>query len=146
MGMLRTTFILGAVIFALPSPPPVPGDGTDAPPVSTVAYVAAAAEAFGDVKGFCARKPFVCETAGHLVSAVERKAKYSAKLIYEWANEATAEHARAVPFEDLAKLGDDIQTGSTVEPVQLAMIEVGPFLIPDEENLITEVTAPHSIN
>jgi hypothetical protein len=132
MGILRTSLILGAIIFALPSPPQVAGTEDEAGSVSTVAYVAAAAEAFGDVKNFCTRKPFVCDTAGQLASSVERKAKYSAKLIYEWANEATAEPNPPVGKQDLAQISDEIQTSSTVDTVEISMIEVGPFLIPDE--------------
>jgi Family of unknown function (DUF5330) len=130
MGMLRTTFILGAILFAMPSPPQDPVAADQAVPVSSVAYVAAAAEAFGDVKNFCARKPFVCETAGSLMSKVERKAKYSAKLIYEWANEATGEQTAAALPQDVAALVDQIETGSTVEVAEIALLEIGPFLVP----------------
>jgi hypothetical protein len=90
MGMLRTTFVLGAILAVMPSPPEDPSTKQDQGP-GTFGYVMAAAETFTDVKGFCARQAFVCETAGHLALVVERKTRYSAKLVYEWANEATAD-------------------------------------------------------
>jgi hypothetical protein len=90
MGMLKTTIVLGAIVAALPAPPEDPAVKAAQGP-GTFGYVTAALETVTDVKGFCARQPFACETVGHLASVVERKAKYSAKLIYDWANEATAD-------------------------------------------------------
>jgi hypothetical protein len=131
MGMLRTTIVLGAILFALPSPPEDPAMRTSAPGPGTLGYVAAATEAFSDVKDFCARRPFVCQTAGHLAAAVERKAKYSAKLIYEWANDATSKSAQS-PFPPDLAATDKIQTGSTAS-ANSAMrdIPLGLFLLPD---------------
>jgi Family of unknown function (DUF5330) len=130
MGMLRTTFILGAILFAMPSPPQDPATADQAVPMGNVAYIAAAADAFGDVRNFCARKPFVCETAGQLASSVERKAKYSAKLIYEWANDATSDPVKAEVPQDIAAMVDAIETGSTVAVAEIQMLEIGPFLVP----------------
>lgn len=94
----------------MPSPPPEPaGSQTPATP-GTFAYVAAAAETFADVRGFCQRNPNVCGTAGAMATAMEGKAKYSAKLIYEWANEAKTASA------------DQIQTSSP--PAQAADLKV----------------------
>ena len=143
MGMLRTTIVLGAILFALPSPPDDPAaKNADQPGPGTFGYVAAAAEAFSDVKSFCERKPFVCETASHLAYAVERKAKYSAKLIYEWANDATESSAQA-PFPvDLAQ-ADDIKTGSVSAIGDAAApIELGVFLLPGEEPIAVSGNAP----
>ncbi len=100
--------------------------------MGSVAYIAAAADAFGDVKNFCARKPFVCETAGQLLSSMERKAKYSAKLIYEWANDATGQPVKTEVPQDIASMVDAIETGSTVEVADIEMFEIGPFLVPGE--------------
>ncbi len=90
MGMLRTLFFVGAAFALMPSPPPEPDQAQSATPPGTFAYVAAAAETVADLRGFCQRNPHVCSTAGTMASSVEGKAKYSAKLIYEWANEAKA--------------------------------------------------------
>jgi hypothetical protein len=133
MGMLRTSLVLGAILFALPSPPVDPAVDGNAATVSTGTYLAAAFDTVADVKSFCARKPFVCDTAGQLASSVERKAKYSAKLIYEWANESTQDKTASLLPQDLAFNVDEIQTGSTVDVQEIAMLEIGPFLIPADE-------------
>ena len=104
MGMLKTTIVLGAIFAALPAPPEDP-TAKQAPGPGTFGYVAAALETVTDVKGFCARQPFACETAGQIAQVVERKAKYSAKLIYEWANEATAD-AKDAPLPPNMALAD----------------------------------------
>jgi hypothetical protein len=80
MGILKTTIVLSAIVMALPAPPE-DADANSAAGPGTIGYVSAAAGAFSDLKDFCARRPYVCETAGHLA------------LIYEWANEATAKEA-----------------------------------------------------
>ena len=112
MGILRTTLVLGAIFALLPSPPNMarPGETEVARDPGPFGYVVAAAEAFSDVKGFCMRKPVVCEAAGHMAVKIEAKAKYSAKLIYEWANDATVkqEHKKKTSAKDL----DNIATGS----------------------------------
>ncbi len=113
MGILRTTLVLGAIFVLLPSPPHMakPGDMEVAGDPGTFGYVIAATDAFSDVKGFCMRKPAVCDAAGHMAIKIEAKAKYSAKLIYEWANDATAEPERKKK-KPAAKDLDNIATGS----------------------------------
>jgi Family of unknown function (DUF5330) len=86
MGILRTLLIAGAGLALLPSPPPGPsGEPVPSGP-GNFAYLAAAAETVADLKGFCQRNPTACSTAGAAATIVEGKAKYSAKLVYEWAN------------------------------------------------------------
>jgi Family of unknown function (DUF5330) len=111
MGILRNTLIITGLAIAMPSPPPsetadvVPSQG------STIAYVSAAAEAFADVRTFCQRQPGVCQTAGHIAAIVEAKAKYSAKLIYEWASEAADPNAvKTVSGNETAAAGIDHST------------------------------------
>ena len=113
--MLRKTIIVVALAAAMPSPPK---DATGLQPVSVAdtgmfAYIAAAADTFADMRGFCVRNPDVCVAANSLAGTMEAKAKYSARLIYEWANEATgAPKAGSQPLPlDLAAL-DDLATGS----------------------------------
>ncbi len=112
MGILRTTLVLGAIFALLPMPPQSaePGHTEIAEALGTFGYMVAAAEAFSDVKGFCMRKPAVCDAAGHVAVKIEAKAKYSAKLIYEWANDATTkpEHKKKPAIKDL----DSLATGS----------------------------------
>ena len=111
MGMLRTLIVVGAAIAFMPSPPPDQA-GTQAASPGTFAYVAAAAETMADMRGFCQRNPNVCVTAGAVTQTVEGKAKYSAKLIYEWANNSKE---RPIVAE-----ADSIQTGSApAKPVNL---------------------------
>jgi Family of unknown function (DUF5330) len=87
MGILRTLLVAGAGLAFLPSPPPGPaGEATPAIP-GNFAYLAAAAETVADFKGFCLRNPFACSTASAVATTVEGKAKYSAKLVYEWASD-----------------------------------------------------------
>jgi hypothetical protein len=87
MGVLRTVFVVGALFAAMPSPPES-GNEASSGSLPAFTYVAAAAGAVADLKDFCVRQPSVCETAGHLARAAERKARYSAKLISDWVHEA----------------------------------------------------------
>ena len=90
MGILRTVFVLGGALMLLPSPPPGPAGEVAPKTAGNFAYLAAAAETVADLKGFCNRNPMACETAGTVATLVEGKAKYSAKLVYEWANDGKA--------------------------------------------------------
>lgn len=112
MGILRNTLIIGGLAVGLPAPPPTAGDGAVQPQSSTIAYVAAAADAYTDVRNFCQRKPGVCQTAGHIAMTMEAKAKYSAKLIYEWANEATEQSNAKPGAKDELADADPIATGA----------------------------------
>lgn len=91
MGILRTLIIAGAGFALMPSPPPGPAGEPAASGPGNFAYLAAAAETVADVRGFCQRNPNTCATAGVVATVVEGKAKYSAKLVYEWANDKKAE-------------------------------------------------------
>jgi hypothetical protein len=104
MGMLRTLVVVGAAIALMPSPPPDQGGSQPSAGQATFAYVAAAAETVADLRSFCQRNPNVCVTAGAMAQTMEGKAKYSAKLIYEWANDMKAQPAIAE--------ADSIQTSS----------------------------------
>jgi hypothetical protein len=111
MGLLRKLIVVGGAFMAMPSPPQTVQTAQTvaaAAPSSSWAYLSAAADTVADVKDFCARKPQVCGTAQYLVGSLEGKAKYSAKLVYEWANES----ASGTKPQSLAKV-DPIQTGST---------------------------------
>ena len=69
-----------------------------------------ATRTFSDLASFCARQPGVCETAGFVAHKLELKAKYGARLIYEWASEASSTPS-AVPPE-LAMGSDPIETAT----------------------------------
>jgi hypothetical protein len=110
MRVFRTILVLtGATVF-LPSPPDspqtAPADGLQ----ETVAVVSAASQTVSDMASFCSRQPGVCETAGYVASRLEAKAKYSVRLLYEWASEAN-EGPQVSPYADQAA-ADPITTGS----------------------------------
>jgi hypothetical protein len=112
MGMIRKIIVVGGALLAMPSPPPsehTGGVAQNTMPSSSWTYISAAAETVADVKGFCARKPQVCGTAQYLAASLEGKAKYSAKLVYEWASESSS--GSSYMPQSLA-LADPIKTGS----------------------------------
>jgi Family of unknown function (DUF5330) len=88
MGILRKAIVAGGLFAALPTPP----QGANVHPVEqqagpgTLAYVAAASDTFADVSSFCQRRPMACDVAHYIAVTTQAKAKYSAKIIYEWAN------------------------------------------------------------
>ena len=87
MGLLRKAIVLGAIFYMLPSPPATENvAGEPSVPASTLATIYAASETVADAKGFCGRRPQVCVTGFYIYSKIEAKAKYSAKLAYEWVN------------------------------------------------------------
>ena len=133
MGMLRNLIIVGAAIAFMPSPPP--GEN-DAPPLSAgaFAYVAAAAETVADLRSFCQRNPNVCATAGAMAQSVEGKAKYSAKLMYEWANDVKSDGRKVNLPEDVA-LSDPIETSApprvlTVPKESQNTLSVADLIVP----------------
>ncbi len=96
MRIIRTIFFLSAVAILLPTPPEENDristtslDDLSAPQVFT-----AATRTVSDMSGFCARQPVVCQTTGFIATKLQAKAKYSVKLIYEWANEAGSDYGQ----------------------------------------------------
>lgn len=87
MRIVRTLILLTGIGFLLPSPPEQAREQTADAALPGV--ISTAMQAVSDVAGFCARQPGVCETAGYVAGKVEAKAKYSARLIYEWASESS---------------------------------------------------------
>lgn len=100
MGLIRKAIFIGGLVFAMPSPPVTvqPGQTASVLPDSTSwAYITVAAETVADLKSFCDRKPQVCTSAQYIAGSMEGKAKYSAKLIYEWASESTKGQSGVLP-------------------------------------------------
>ncbi len=140
--MLRKTLLVVAIAAALPTPPDsgAPASGIADVPASVFSYVTAAADTVADVRGFCARNASVCVTANSFATGMEAKAKYSARLIYEWANEATSSPtATELPPlpADLADI-DKLATGSAAKGKTLAVSQSTLTL----EDLIPEWQAP----
>lgn len=104
---------MGGIIVALPSQPhSALVEGGAQENLVSWNYFSAAAEAVSDFNGFCDRKPLVCVTAQSLAGVLESKAKYSVKLVYQWANESTDGQPRKAKLPgNLAKV-DTIRTSS----------------------------------
>jgi Family of unknown function (DUF5330) len=113
MGLIRKIIVLGGIIAAMPSQPHSAQDVNVAQlDVASWSYISAAAETVSDFKSFCDRKPQVCVTAQFLAGSLEGKAKYSAKLVYEWANVATVAPQRKVKAPAASAKVDEIRTST----------------------------------
>ncbi len=83
--MIKTGFWFSLVLVALPFLDPGSRDTlADAPPVEVGVSVAAAIEAFEDIRQICARKPDVCETGGQTFAALGVRAKEGARIAYQF--------------------------------------------------------------
>jgi Family of unknown function (DUF5330) len=117
MRIIKTGLFLTALAVLAPSPPEsevaslVQQDGSGR---SAFQMVSAAGQTFGDVSGFCSRQPGVCETAQYVAVRLEAKAKYSVRLLYNWANEASS-GPRGTSSPAQANGSDSIATGSTIK-------------------------------
>ena len=132
MGLFRKAIVVGAIVFVMPTPPASENGGVAQATAnsSTFAYIAAAVDTMADVKGFCERKPEVCATAQYFASSFEGKAKYSAKLIYEWANEsASGRRSASLPADQAAS--DPIKTGSTPKKLKGSLAENSTLTMQD---------------
>ncbi len=92
MGLIRKAILIGGVIAAMPSAPPDSADQMQVAAQSSlgagIAYVSAVGATVSDAKGFCLRQPQVCSTVQYVATSLQGKAKYSARLIYQWANDS----------------------------------------------------------
>jgi hypothetical protein len=103
--------LLSAIVILMPSPPVSEKKEASfivASDVSAPEIFVAATRAASDIGGFCAREPQVCVTASYVAQMLEAKAKYSVRLIYDWANEASGD---ATPQQ--ADAVDSLVTSST---------------------------------
>jgi hypothetical protein len=113
MRIVRTLIVLTGVAAFMPTPPE---DVSQAAPqmasseTSNTGYFEVATSTFSDLASFCARQPGVCDTAGFVAHKLELKAKYGARLIYEWASEASSTPSVAPP--ELAMGSDPIETAT----------------------------------
>lgn len=110
MGVFRAIMVLTGITVFMPAPSE--DSATVAPARDTVSVVSAASQTVSDVASFCHRQPGVCDTAGYVVAKLEAKAKYSVRLLYDWASEANGEPAVS-PLDDVAA-SDPITTGSVL--------------------------------
>ena len=111
MRIIRTLFYVSALGLIMPSPPPSEPGLAAAQPESTLTtpqMFFAATKAVSDLRDFCDRQPGFCDTAQYLAGKFEAKAKYSAKLLYEWASEANTPAGARDVIE-----ADNLATAST---------------------------------
>ncbi len=114
MGLFRKIILVAGGLAVMPSPPDAP---VDAQHPSDASYLAAAVGAASDAMEFCQRRATVCETAGYAAASFEMKAKYSVKLLYEWANReepAGPEHADVMETGTTAASRGTLAAGDVV--------------------------------
>lgn len=128
MKIIRTLVIVTVGAFLLPSPP----ESQQAQVTPTPQLMAAAASAASDVGSFCSRQPAVCSTASNLAGTLEAKARYSIKLLYEWANK---DDAAALP----PKLGA-VQTDALLKQASFQMASAD--VVPSQNTLKIEDIIP----
>ncbi len=117
MRILRAAFFLSVIAVLAPSPPESEvekalAERESAP--SNYEMLSAAGNAVSDVSQFCQRQPDVCRTAKYMVARLEAKAKYSVRMLYEWASDAGTGDLARLPYADQAA-ADRITTGSTLK-------------------------------
>jgi hypothetical protein len=116
MRIIRSGLFLAGLGILAPSPPEseiarLAAQAEQAP--SAFQMLSAAGQTVADLSSFCARQPSVCETAQYVAVRLEAKAKYSVRLLYDWANEAsTGPGLSSHPTQ--ADGADPLVTGSTI--------------------------------
>jgi Family of unknown function (DUF5330) len=117
MRLFRMIFFLGAIAALMPSPPEDRGTtAIAAREVTAPEVLFVASRTASDLGGFCGRQAMVCETAGFIAAKLGAKAKYGARLIYEWANETSAPGQRLEAR--LSTAGMPVLASNTVQAPQ----------------------------
>ncbi len=128
--LIRTAFWLGLVILVLPI-----GTGSENSSkevgVSTFEALAAAQSTMNDLSGFCQRNPQTCVTGGVALQAFGEKAKESARLVYEYIDDAVAptssqnhsntlsEQDRNIPWQ--GPTGDEAELNTSLQQPTVAL-------------------------
>ncbi len=97
---MKYLFIGGVALLLAPMPPEDMQSKFSAQPVSAVQtheFVSVAIGIFADAASFCQRQPQACEVLGEVANAAEVKAKYSIRLLYEWAGAEQSGHDSVEP-------------------------------------------------
>lgn len=140
MRIFRTIILLTGLAVLLPSPPePAVTNGEN--PGADLDFggaFATATQAVSEVASFCVHQPGLCETAGYVASRMEAKAKYSMKLLYEWATESAEPQQVPTAFQEA--LADPLSTGSA-PGISLAAVGEGQSTL-KLEDLIPEWRGP----
>lgn len=142
MRIFRTILFLTGVTTFMPSPPEESSQHNSAAASEQApsGLISSATLALADMAGFCSRQPDVCRTAGYMAGRLEAKAKYSVRLIYEWAAESSSE-PQASPLPNQADATDPLVTGSTRRMVADAATPAGQSTLKIED-LIPEWRGP----
>ena len=112
MGLIRKAIFIGGALLLMPSPPEDQMQSSEQENLArNASYIVAASAALADMTSFCERQPTACVVAGELAARAELKAKYSIKLIYEWATKPDKADGKA-HVATLVQI-DPIVTGST---------------------------------
>lgn len=83
--LIKGSFWFSLVLIALPLFSSESRDALEqAPPLEVGESMAAALEAFDDIRQICVRKPEVCETGGETFAALGIRAKEGARIAYEF--------------------------------------------------------------
>ena len=83
--LIKGSFWFSLVLIALPFIDAESGKALeDAPPLEVGQSVAAAVEAFADIKEICVRKPDICETGSETFAALGLRAKEGARIAYRY--------------------------------------------------------------
>ena len=161
MRMIRVLVYVGLAAVLLPSPPEPAGPaGSQAARVGAAGIgaagigaagvgvagtalpaedmVSAAVSAADDLSGFCSRQPQACETAHAVLARLEAKARYSFRLLYEWALQPEAEPRPAGAPPDVR--ADPMPTGSLTQIAAAGVAESQSTLT--LEDLIPEWRGP----
>ena len=116
MRLIRMVLILTGAAVLMPAPPEelsAKTAGMESTQISAVEMLSSATSTFSDVAGFCSRQPGACQTAAYVAAHLQAKAKYSVRLVYEWATQDKQPDGRAIVPVQVDNT-DDLQTGSNI--------------------------------
>ncbi|MEP3437411.1 MAG: DUF5330 domain-containing protein [Hoeflea sp.] len=83
--LIKGSFWFSLVLIALPFLDTGSREALEtAPPLEVGQSVAAAVEAFEDIKQICVRKPDICETGSETFAALGTRAKEGARIAYQF--------------------------------------------------------------
>ena len=121
MGITRIFIVGMAALILAPMPPNETTLSTNQPPAAelqTHQLVSVAIGTFTDVSSFCERQPLTCSAMSEVVSIAQVKAKYSARLAYEWAigTDMPGDAARSVADDTLPVSGTDHDVNEMPQP------------------------------
>ncbi len=151
MRLIRTLLVVSGLGVLLPSPPEDVASlsaSAQAEQISTLEMLSSASSAVADAAGFCSRQPTVCNTAVYVAGKLEAKAKYSARLIYDWASESTSDPAlrgssQEADAVDLLKTGTALAEAAKPQPKSQSTLKLED-VIPEWRGPVKKKPQPQS--